>query len=800
MNDSPTPPKERRFDDLTLTEAIGQFRRAPRATWQMLRQTLTRRPSRQHQSPTVPRAKDIPSQTAATITIDYVGLIRAGVWFMAFLAGLIGCFNVNIPNYTANGRPGLLFATPISNALGWWGVAFVLAATAEIWAWNRGRLLPDVPKFSSPSAEMPYRWQALILAPPLLLVGYAGQGYNQFTLVGVAGWLAGIVALLVGLWPRNLDPLVGIGQWLAHLKSAPRRKPVTLIALLAIMLIAGYLRAYELDAIPAEMTSDHIEKLLDSQRVVEGARDIFFANNGGREPFQMYFIALLSSLTGGVTFNTLKLAAAIESLLGILACFFLGRAVVGERTEQADYVGLLFALMAAVGYWHIAITRVSLRIMLTPLVTTLTLWALVRLLRQNRRIDAIWAGLALGFGLYSYQALRLLPAVAFAAVAIGALFVAHTSRQRIAYLVNLMVMAALTLAAFVPLLRFASDYPEDFWRRASGRLLGDDVICEYDEYGGCIPRSPTFSERIEALVSHLPALGQNMVTALGMYTYRGDIAWLHNAPNYPALDPWAGALLMSGLGAACVWAIRRKDLALPFILIALLIMLVPSASAIANPNENPSHTRASGTMPMIYLLVGLGGFGLANAVASLVQRHRRLIVGATVAAIIALFSSSYALRTITTTYDDFYQASWSPEREVGRYVRGFVDSGGAWGNVYLLSYAHFFDYRGVGINAGLPPGQFVNGDIHTEQLRRRMLENYNRADNDRWKLDPNRDILILYSANDPTTGELLKTWFPTGYAQFVETRRDTPWLPSEPFWAYRIPALGPVLVDALTMP
>lgn len=788
MTDTP-PSQERPFDDLTLAEMIRQLIYAPRTTFSALREILSapmRQPARMVQ---VVGTKEVIGANGQSIGLDTVWAVARGIlWLIAVAAAVLGCLAVAHPIFD-NGRLGLLDYTDVREGLSWWIPAIFLGMLAEGAAWLGG-LMPPAPKWGAVSGAMPFRWFAFAAAFPFMAQAYLGQGANEFTFLGVLGWVLSLIALSMAFWPRQVDPRQTVIRLITSAFNAPRKKPLVVLGLLAVMLIAGYMRFAQLDAVPYEMTSDHIEKLLDAQRVKQGARDIFFANNGGREPFQMYFVAFLSPLTGGLNFNTLKLAAAIESLAGIFVFFFLGRAIIGQKSRQADAFGLLLALMAAVGYWHLVVTRVSLRIMLTPLITSLLLWVLIRLIRWNRRGDAIWAGLLLGAGLYAYQALRLLPLVAGLAVLIGLIFVAKTWRQRLAYVLNLGVMAAISFAVFVPLLRFANDYPDDFWRRASGRLLGEDVICDYDDKGGCLARTPTLNERIEALSKNIHAINQNMAAALGMFTYRGDVAWFHNASNYPVFDPLSGGLLLVGLGAATVWGFRRRDAVPLFLIITLLVMLIPSASAIANVIENPSNTRASGAMPSAYFLAAFGLFGLITAISKFMPSNWRTSVGILMAAGVAFLSGTQAHAVLFGPYNDYYQNSWSPERETGQLVRGFVDSGGAWGNIYLLSYAHFFDYRGVGMQAGLQPGQFINGDILPEDLPMHLARNLNRRWDDMWVLNPERDLLIIYSDRDETTGDLLKAWFPTGYMLYYPTREETPWLTPEPFWVFRVPAPG----------
>jgi len=800
MTETPDiPTQERSFDDLTLAEMLRQLVRAPRSTLGALRAVITtrvRRPAPMVRVMSFNKGESISSTPSIPLLqVNQWALARFGLWMLAVLAGLIGCWAVATPTMV-EGRLGLLSYVPLQDGLRWWVLALACGVLAEVAAWRSGDIL-DRPAWSSPSESMPFRWLAFGCAVPLLALSYLGQEDNRFSFLGVMGWILSVGMLCIAFWPRQVNPRIALAKLWTRIIRAPRQKPWVMVGLLAVMGIAGYMRFVGFDALPAEMTSDHIEKLMDAQRVADGARDIFFANNGGREPIHMYLVAMLGPLTGGLNFHTLKLASALESLLGVLVFYFLGRAVVGEDSRYADGFGLLFALLAAVGYWHLVVTRVSLRIMLTPLVTGLLLWALVRFVRWNRRGDALWAGLILGLGLYSYQALRLLPVLAGLAVLMGVIFVARTWRARAAYAMNLVVMAVVSFAIFVPLLRFANDYPDDFWRRASGRLLGENVICDYDNNGGCISRTPTLSERLDALGKNIPVLGENLARAFGMFTYRGDIAWFHNAPNYPVFDPLSGALLLSGLGASVIWSVRRRDIVPLFMVLALAVMLIPSASAIANPIENPSNTRASGAMPTAYLLAAFGLMGLIGGIGAVLPSRWRVPAGVIIAAGVAFLAAAQAQRVLFGPYDDYYQTSWAPQREAGEFMRGFVDSGGAWGNVYLLSYAHFLDYRGVAIEAGVTPGQFPNGDIAPSSLPQFLNGNLTRRTDDQWRLDPTRDVLIIYSANDPDTGDLLKSWFPAGYAQYYETRKDTPWIKPEPFWVFRVPAPGAEAIEAL---
>lgn len=778
---------ERDFEDLTLSEALGDLIRRPRATARNLAAVAS--PEARVAEPRARRmAVRTPRQEAGEAVLSpsaRLDLIRAGMLIAAVILAFIGTSTVYQPNDSF--RLGLLRDIPAAAALLWWIAAIALGAAA---------MRIGQPPSEGADAVMPIssatgvRIAPLLVSLPLMFGAYLLNPDNQFTTFGALCWILAIAAAAWAFTPPDARPLGALRRGFAAVRDFPRREPWVALLLAIIVLVGVYARFNGLSVLPAEMTSDHVEKLLDSQRVLEGSRDVFFANNGGREPIQMYVVALLGSISGQTLgFAHLKIASALESLLSIPLFFLLGRVVIGAKDERlGTLLGLAAALFVAVGYWHLAVTRVSLRIILTPMVTAVFLMVMIRLMRFNRREDAVLAGLTLGIGLYAYQALRMLPVVAVFAAAFTVVVIARSWAERRAVAFNLIVIAFVSFAFFIPLFRYSNEHPEEFWRRASGRLLGDEIITETLDDGTIVNRRATIGERASALVGNLPQLGDNFVRAMGMFTYRGDVAWFHNAPNYPAFDPLTGALFLVGVGAFAMWTIRSKEYASAFLILVLLLMLVPSAVAVSNPVENPSSTRASGAMPTAYLFAAFGAVALTSALRRVVPRGSANVLSVVVIGLFALNGLSWANTVLFGPYNDFYQNSWSPQREAGHFLRGFAESDGAWGNAFILAAANFFDYRGVAMDAGLVPGEFPNGDIPPRDVPTRIRDAALREG--KFKLDPTRDLMFMYAVEDTGTKMLLERWFPEGHDRIVDTRQDTPWLNDEQYRVFRVPALG----------
>ena len=557
---------------------------------------------------------------------------------------------------------------------------------------------------------------------------------------------------------------------------------VTLIVLLLIMLLATYFRVHNLDGIPPEMTSDHKEKIIDAQRVVEGARDVFFTGNGGREAFQMYALAAMSKLPGlDMNFMLLKILAVIESLVTIPVLWLMGREVF-RHDDRGNTIGLILAAQVAVSYWHVAITRLSLRIILTPLVGAILLIYLSRCIRYNRRGDYIFAGLTLGFGMYTYQAVRMMPIVVIVAVVLGIIYHLKNISMVGRYISNAIVLVVVSFVVFVPLLRFSVDYPDLFWKRTTGRLFGDSGQIERDEDGNKIEY--TFEERLDAFTDNLPELTTNIRNALLMFNWKGDVAWINGVPNHPAMDTFTGSLLIVGLAAWGMLMIRERDPVYALIPLTVFIMLLPSALAIGMPLENPSATRISGSLPPVYLIAAL-------PLALIVSRVRRVIVGRSgmivaggVASIIVLGAYSVNSDVYFNDYLQSYRRSWKPHSESGVVLRGFAESDGGFGNAFFIGYPHWLDHIIVGMEAGILDWPRAHGIVLLEQVPDTLNDTYYCEDR-KYRLDPERDLLFFYNVAHDEGEEYLIQMFPSGRSMFYDSEFD-----NGDFMTYRVPALG----------
>jgi 4-amino-4-deoxy-L-arabinose transferase-like glycosyltransferase len=429
----------------------------------------------------------------------------------------------------------------------------------------------------------PRSWRpAWLLAGSLLALASSPLlGPSELTQAGTTLWLLGLGLALVGLWDGP-PPWARSGRQLANAwRGGPVAMPWAWLALASIVLLAACYRLYELADLPGEQGPDIPLKIDIVAGMLGGQRPIFSTIFPGRETLFFYLVAIYAAFFGNDQF-ALKLVSVLCSLLTIPLAYRLAARWFGAAT------GLWAAAFLALAPWHIIISRIGYRGVLVPLFVALTLLLLDRALYRGARRDFAVLGLVVGLGFYTYTAYQAVPlALALIWAGRAALLVAESGGQpwperlwaaaQPRWLWAALV-AALTL---IPLARFAGADWQSFFLRAGSRVTGVEAPLPAD-LGA--------------------ALATNMRNSLGMFNVRGDVAFILNVPNKRTLGFVSGALFLLGLGVMAA-RIRRR----PFALIAvfLVVMQLPSALALAFPNEVPAALRASGALVPAYLLVAL---------------------------------------------------------------------------------------------------------------------------------------------------------------------------------------------------
>lgn len=347
------------------------------------------------------------------------------------------------------------------------------------------------------------------------------------------------------------------------------------LGLVAIILIAAVLRFGGLGHIPAGLYRDEAFNGLDALNVLRGEHTLYFAANNGREPIFIYLVALAVGALGRSPL-ALRVPAALVSLLTIPATYLMARELFNRR------VGLLSAAILAVTLWHVHLAHVGLRPVLLPLFMALIVWQAARGVRTKSARHWIAAGALYGLSFYTYLAVRVTPLV----IGALALYVWLTRPQdRAAVLRAALPFTVAALVVVAPLAVYALGH----WDIVMGR--SGQVTVFSPAIGGSDPWL---------------TLARNVLSALGMFVWRGDFIARHNLPYRPVFDPAMSVFFVAGVVTALVRA--RRNAACALALIWAGVMLLPTILA----EDTPHFLRSVGVLPVVVVFPAIALDQLSN--------------------------------------------------------------------------------------------------------------------------------------------------------------------------------------------
>jgi hypothetical protein len=399
--------------------------------------------------------------------------------------------------------------------------------------------------------------------------------------------------------------------------------------MLGVLLLAWAARVACLEQAPPGWRDDElIEIHVLAAEVLGGHFPLYFTGASGHEPLYHYLHAGLHAVLGTNVLSGHLLSAACGLLNVALT------SVLARRLARSRAAALLAALGMALGFWALMYSRIGLRHIGTVTLALVFLYWLWRALErpQARLRDALAPGLALGAGLYTYFASRLLPLLLLAYG--GYLLLFHRAVWRRSWRV-LALTLVIGVGSAVPL------------ALASGGLADARI----SELAGPLRELSTGNWR--------PLLTGAWET-LAMFHASGDPEWLYNIAGRPLFN-LPGAILMWGGVALCVWRWRQPRAAL--LLAWFWLGLAPAFVSI--PPASFSHTIVA--QPAVSMLAAMATLELQRWLAkprsagARWARARRALAALCLLALAAVWATN-AVRDVRD-----YFVVW-PRRGMVRYL------------------------------------------------------------------------------------------------------------------------------------
>ena len=185
-----------------------------------------------------------------------------------------------------------------------------------------------------------------------------------------------------------------------------------LAALIAILLVAAFLRLHQLGDVPPGLEHDEVTSWQMADSVLDGRFRIYFTESYGHEPIFSYLMAL-SVAVFGPNWLGIRFWSPFLSLLGLAATYALARRLFGRRTALVVAGGMAFAV------WPIFFARLGLRLNLLPGLLCATILAFWKGLESPLTVEGklpgqgwrwfLLSGFLLGATLHTYLASRAVP-------------------------------------------------------------------------------------------------------------------------------------------------------------------------------------------------------------------------------------------------------------------------------------------------------------------------------------------------------------------------------------------------------
>ncbi len=211
---------------------------------------------------------------------------------------------------------------------------------------------------------------------------------------------------------------------------------IHLLILALMLLMAFWLRVYELSESPPGISNDEAIYLIDTFNVARGGSFTWF-EHGRPEPGFQLILSTTTRFFGGNPF-AVRLTPIFLSLLTIATVYWATIQVVSDRPLiHRQFAGLIAsgALMTSLGF--ITLSRAIERGVPQILFMALFIGALALFGRKKRPRDAIFAGVALSGTIYFYTAGLALPAVL---APVGLWFILFQPRKWRAWLPRFVLM------------------------------------------------------------------------------------------------------------------------------------------------------------------------------------------------------------------------------------------------------------------------------------------------------------------------------------------------------------------------
>ena len=610
----------------------------------------------------------------------------------------------------AVGAQSLVQKAPAASIAGF-GVAAVLMAASARYA-TAGDRADAASEASWPPSAF---WVLFALATNVCLAAGAGVHRGLHPRITHLTWLTGLLLYVAAAWRGRVE------------QSDPDpRGPAQTTVIAAGVLVALFAIAvlgWKLTSIPPEVHGDDAEVGLDAISLLE--RFNLFETGWFWLPRFHALPTAIGLKIFGIDLLGLRFPSFALGVGSVLLLFAVARRL--WDFETAVIAGLLLASQR----YFIHLSRAGYHYIDTPFLSLLVVWLFLRVWRDGSFAAAVCCGGALGVGVQTYYASRLVPVLLLLTFAGWLTLERGQLLGKRASQLGVIVVAAIGTAA--PMAGYFWNHPMDLWQRtAETSVFGAEARAHLADGYGTDSLARILLIQARAAFSLFNATGDNSL----QYGYAG-----------PLFEPLGAALFVLGAALALADALRESNLLL------LVWIAVPLVAGGVLTIDTPFYPRISGIVPFAVVTAAVA---LRRIAAMAVAASRSLgeswprRIGIGVAAVGLAVSISGNLRSYFAVYAPNHRHS--PAVEIGYWIR----SHGAGKTAYMIGGAPRF-YINHGTIRFLSWGYDKRDVVDLDAALRAQ------------PFDPKASVFVVMPAGEPLIPKLSAAVGPVD----VETVRNT---------------------------
>jgi hypothetical protein len=507
--------------------------------------------------------------------------------------------------------------------------------------------------------------------PPERLAAPAAKGFWTLFAVGCALGVAAGILVFRGAEPKVTHPpwalgllcFTGAALWSWWGNRARRRPPPRVLATAALLLLlAGGFFGWQVARVPPELHGDEGEIGLDAvQLLTQKPFNLFSAG--------WYFLPRFHALRQaagiklfGVNTLGLRCTSVVLGAAAVLVVFIVGYRLWGFE------VGLCAGLLLVSARFFIHLSRTGFHYLDTPFLSILVV-GFAWLAWRDLRLDAtIWCGIALGLGVQSYFASRLVPALLTLTWCLW--LIGCDRRLLLRRLGRFALVAIVALATAAPMIGFFWKRPLELWMRTQETSVFTQGAFDHlsNAYG-------TRDLRYILLVQ--------LQHAVTLFNYSSDSSLQYGFRPGGMFEPISATLFVLGLAGVCAHPLRRRNLLL------LVWIIVPVIVGGALTIDTPFYPRISGVVPFAVLVIALALHSVLASVGAVLP-HR---IGRWAVTIVGIGVIAVVLATNVRDY--FIEYAPHHRHGPGLEIAAWIRAHGTGKTTYMVGGKGFFIKHGT---------------------------------------------------------------------------------------------------------